>query len=198
TVSNPALAAVWAIPEPISPQPNTPTFLISISSDLLSLVTQLSVCACTPVRNRPVWVTSAIRRSTHSNHYDFSPLFSTIDCTLYATPKTRAPIHPPVPAYSCQPWARLQESLEVLSLATAELLVVPLIRQPSGPAKALRPNPSRQYQCCWSSCPSPRPQRLPARHSWPWRIEGRPGFVTPQVVALGSQILPARDRDNVA
>src|SRR6266403_311750 len=28
--SNPAVAQTWAIPEPISPQPNTPTFLISI------------------------------------------------------------------------------------------------------------------------------------------------------------------------
>ena len=28
--SNPAVAATWAIPDPISPQPRTPTFLISI------------------------------------------------------------------------------------------------------------------------------------------------------------------------
>src|SRR5258708_31936821 len=29
-VSKPALAAVWAMPEPIRPQPSTPTFFISI------------------------------------------------------------------------------------------------------------------------------------------------------------------------
>ncbi len=29
--SHPAAAAVWAMPEPISPQPSTPTLLISIS-----------------------------------------------------------------------------------------------------------------------------------------------------------------------
>jgi hypothetical protein len=39
-VSNPALAAVCAMPEPIKPQPNTPTFLISIASHSPSFVTQ--------------------------------------------------------------------------------------------------------------------------------------------------------------
>jgi hypothetical protein len=33
TTSQPAAAAVWAMPEPISPQPSTPTLLISISPD---------------------------------------------------------------------------------------------------------------------------------------------------------------------